>query len=180
MAAHIQPQIQPIQTCYRGFLFRSRLEARWAVFFDSMGITFEYEPQGFQLPNGKRYLPDFLLTHLDIFAEVKPNWPNATSDLLKAQEFVMGGMSKAILFLVGPPDFTPYNLFRRLELPDENESWLTNVTLDIHGLRPRRYRDERRLFEGFDDDDFTGEECFGERYRDAVFASRSARFEFGS
>lgn len=30
--------ITPIQTRYAGCLFRSRLEARWAVFFDHLGI----------------------------------------------------------------------------------------------------------------------------------------------
>jgi len=44
---------------YRGYRFRSRLEARWAVFFDSIGLQFEYEPEGFVLPSGQCYLPDF-------------------------------------------------------------------------------------------------------------------------
>lgn len=52
--------IQPIPTRYAGCHFRSRLEARWAVFFDSLGIRWEYEPQGFEI-EGRRYLPDFLL-----------------------------------------------------------------------------------------------------------------------
>ena len=30
--------LKPIQTEYGGFLFRSRLEARWAVFFDACGV----------------------------------------------------------------------------------------------------------------------------------------------
>ena len=52
-------EIKPIQTEYNGYRFRSRLEARWAVFFDAMGIKYEYEPEGFVLPSGKQYLPDF-------------------------------------------------------------------------------------------------------------------------
>lgn len=51
--------IKPIETEYKGYRFRSRLEARWAVFFDALGIKWEYEPEGFELPSGKRYLPDF-------------------------------------------------------------------------------------------------------------------------
>lgn len=51
--------IKAIQTRYKGYNFRSRLEARWAVFFDALGIKWEYEPEGFELPNGERYLPDF-------------------------------------------------------------------------------------------------------------------------
>ena len=49
-----------IQTSYRGYRFRSRLEARWAVFFDHMGIGWMYEPEGFVI-GGRSYLPDFLL-----------------------------------------------------------------------------------------------------------------------
>ena len=52
-------EIKPIETCYNGYRFRSRLEARWAVFFDTLGIEYEYEPQGYCLPSGKPYLPDF-------------------------------------------------------------------------------------------------------------------------
>lgn len=51
--------IKPIETEYKGYRFRSRLEARWAVFFDALGIEYQYEPEGFELPSGKRYLPDF-------------------------------------------------------------------------------------------------------------------------
>lgn len=54
-------RMKPIQTQYRGYLFRSRLEARWAVFFDACGVEWEYEPEGYRFENGICYLPDFLL-----------------------------------------------------------------------------------------------------------------------
>ena len=65
--------IKPIDTHYNGHLFRSRLEARWAVFFDALGIKYRYEPEGYRLPNGMAYLPDFFLPEINggIFAEVK-------------------------------------------------------------------------------------------------------------
>lgn len=53
--------IKPIETIYKGYRFRSRLEARWAVFFDACGVEWEYEPEGFDLGDGICYLPDFLL-----------------------------------------------------------------------------------------------------------------------
>lgn len=49
-----------IPTNYRGCRFRSRLEARWAVFWDELGIGWRYEPQGYVI-GGQPYLPDFLL-----------------------------------------------------------------------------------------------------------------------
>lgn len=63
--------IRPIETRYKGYRFRSRLEARWAVFFDVLGIEWEYEPQGYDV-NGRPYLPDFYLSQLRVYAEVKP------------------------------------------------------------------------------------------------------------
>lgn len=63
-------EIKAIQTYYNGYKFRSRLEARWAVFFDTVGIKYQYEPEGFQLPSGW-YLPDFFLPELNIWVEVK-------------------------------------------------------------------------------------------------------------
>lgn len=64
-------KIKAIETVYDGYKFRSRLEARWAVFFKSLGVRFEYEPEGFELSCG-RYLPDFYLTDLDLYVEIKP------------------------------------------------------------------------------------------------------------
>lgn len=68
------PQVEaltPIPTRYAGILFRSRKEARWAVFFDELGVRWEYEPEGFELPSGRRYLPDFRLPGLRAWFEVK-------------------------------------------------------------------------------------------------------------
>jgi len=54
-----------IETIHKGYKFRSRLEARWAVFFDYMNYCWEYEPEGFEgeCSNGDyvKYLPDFKL-----------------------------------------------------------------------------------------------------------------------
>lgn len=64
--------IQAIETSYAGCRFRSRLEARWAHFFDTLGLKWEYEPQGYLVGNAQRpYLPDFYLTDLGTWVEVK-------------------------------------------------------------------------------------------------------------
>ncbi len=67
--------LKPIETRYAGCRFRSRLEARWAVFFDRAGIQWEYEPEGFELPSGARYLPDFWLPESRAWFEVKGDTP---------------------------------------------------------------------------------------------------------
>jgi hypothetical protein len=53
--------IRAIETTWKGYRFRSRLEARWAVFFTRMGLRWEYEPEGFDI-DGISYLPDFRVT----------------------------------------------------------------------------------------------------------------------
>lgn len=67
--------IKPIETRYGGHRFRSRLEARWAVFFDELGVTWDYEPQGFDLGDAGLYLPDFWLEDHQCWFEVKGQWP---------------------------------------------------------------------------------------------------------
>ena len=65
--------IAPLETRYAGYRFRSRIEARWAVFFTRLGLDWVYEPQGFHV--GRRqlvYLPDFYLPSQGLYVEVKP------------------------------------------------------------------------------------------------------------
>ena len=64
-------EIKAIETVYNGYKFRSRLEARWAVFFDAVGIKYEYEPEGITLSDGVLYLPDFYLPQFYSYFEVK-------------------------------------------------------------------------------------------------------------
>jgi hypothetical protein len=67
--------IRAIETLYRGCRFRSRLEARWAVFFQTLGVPWSYEPEGFKLSTGDWYLPDFLVRLKDraLWVEIKPD-----------------------------------------------------------------------------------------------------------
>lgn len=60
----------PLETPYHGCQFRSRTEARWAVFFDSLSIPWEYEKEGYDL-DGVWYLPDFWLPRQRCWFEVK-------------------------------------------------------------------------------------------------------------
>jgi hypothetical protein len=64
--------MQAIKTKYNGIEFRSKLEARWAVFFDHYGLKYEYELQSFKLKTGVIYCPDFYLPELLCFCEIKP------------------------------------------------------------------------------------------------------------
>lgn len=63
--------IRAIETVYRGIRYRSRLEARWAVFFTELSIPFEYEKETFDLPGVGYYLPDFWLPEQECWVEIK-------------------------------------------------------------------------------------------------------------
>lgn len=63
--------IKAIETRYKGFRFRSRLEARVAVFLDALGLEWEYEKEGYDLGELGWYLPDFYMPEMDCWIEIK-------------------------------------------------------------------------------------------------------------
>tara|TARA_R110000796_G_scaffold192324_1_gene309017 strand:+ start:3347 stop:3784 length:438 start_codon:yes stop_codon:yes gene_type:complete len=66
--------IKPIETEFDGHRFRSRLEARWAVFFKEMDWDYSYELEGYRFEyKGEilNYLPDFYVEEINAFIEVK-------------------------------------------------------------------------------------------------------------
>lgn len=85
--------IKAIETVYpwpNGPRYRSRLEARYAVFFDTLGIKYEYEKEGYQFRSGW-YLPDFWLPDLRSWIEIKGKDPSDSElslmyDLVGAQD----------------------------------------------------------------------------------------------
>lgn len=89
--------IKAIETRYAGCRFRSRLEARWAVFFDTLGVEWEHEPEGFETSAG-RYLPDFRLPSLgeNTWFEVKGP---STSDADKRRMEAFAAEALAKLFI---------------------------------------------------------------------------------
>ena len=107
--------IKPIETIYNGYRFRSRLEARWAVFFDAAHIKYEYEPDGFDL-DGEYYLPDFYLSDFDLYVEIKPFDGNIVKHVGDGNEWerkcekFRDKTDKPILLCYGDPAESVYNL----------------------------------------------------------------------
>lgn len=88
--------IKPIETLYRGHYFRSKTEARFAVFLDCLGVKWDYEPQGFDLGNGLKYLPDFKIYNVEIWDENrdKCNYDTYTPKMLDHIYVEVKGMWK--------------------------------------------------------------------------------------
>ena len=164
--------INPIETKYKGYKFRSRLEARWAVFFVKMGIKFQYEPDGFKLDSGW-YLPDFWLPQVKMWAEVKPN------EFTKREYCLAYDLSKSTgrpcLMLVGEPDFRPYKSVTVRSGIDEKGEVVTD-DIDIFYCLVSSYLSEdgfyyfQKPYQGLDLEDY------GNDYKEAVYAARSERF----
>lgn len=83
-----------------GCSFRSQLEARWAVFFQCLGIPWQYEPHPVTLPDGSSYLPDFVVWD-SVYCEVKP----CAMASEKASAFALANPRPWVLLLAGMPDY---------------------------------------------------------------------------
>jgi hypothetical protein len=79
-------------TTYNSVRFRSRLEAKWAAFFDLAGWAWEYEPV-----DTDGWVPDFLLRGIDTntYVEVKPiEWVGQSVHSYERQAAERGDLDK--------------------------------------------------------------------------------------
>lgn len=116
--------MKAIDTNWRGYRFRSRLEARWAVFFDGIGVDWDYEVEGFDLGGEAGwYLPDFWLPGVcgGMYVEVKPKrspWLFAATKTIRlAQE-----TQRCVFLAVGDP-LSVIDRLRLCESDNERGSW---------------------------------------------------------
>ena len=105
--------IKAIATIYKGRRFRSRLEARWAIFFDAIDIGWEYEIEGFEIGNTK-YLTDFKIqsfgrNKVDLYIEIKPNKPSY-EEIQKCYE-VSVGTNVSVALICGSPGLPEFSEF---------------------------------------------------------------------
>lgn len=169
--------IKPIETKYNGFRFRSRLEARWAIFFDMIGLKYEYEVEGFEM-NGLRYLPDFYIPSLDRWFEIKAK-PLSEYEMKKCEEFCFNKDNENIKFsvLVGSPEAVKIDAFSGImeyvwEWP--SEKYPENVRF----LAPKELS-EKEYYSRFMCGLWVVPDLTEEELAAATVAAREARFEFG-
>lgn len=200
--------MQAIETVYNGYRFRSRLEARWAVFFDALGVKYEYEPEGF-VKNNVMYLPDFRVKcwgyrgFIDekngpeyLYIEVKGNMTK--EDALKLHTFSATSMSDnqyndymSGKRELGELDFLPILIVDRI--PDEEDGYLPDerdlgydlysfnyrtVDGDYFGAYPAADSYGRFYLMGADSNYIPSKEDCW-RVEDAYEKARQARFEHG-
>lgn len=132
--------LRALPTLYNGVHFRSRMEARWAVFFDQLGLRWEYEPEGFELPSGRWYLPDFWLPDLNggIYAEIKPT-PEGFEPAIEMAR----AMPCCVLLLDGAPAAKAYRLAGGY--PHDSDV-CAPVCFNIKYLPGGSHEEERRLY----------------------------------
>jgi len=153
-----------IDTFYNGYFFRSRTEARWAVFFDALGWEYDYEFEAFKLPSGV-YLPDFYFPKLNVWAEVKPG-ELLEFELIRCKELSFKMKSNDagvdVLLLEGVPDL---------------KSIRTIINGDIGvNVIPVSIKEKQYPFYGSDEFN-KNTYCLYETI-EAVNKAKSARFEF--
>lgn len=192
--------IKAIETRYKGYRFRSRLEARWAVFFDALNLEWEYEKEGYDLGDGTYYLPDFWLPELEIWYEVKGkldweekkgqyvDWTYYISKELVLAEKFKDAQEWPVACSVGQVgDETVY--FYAWDLADssagsyswDDAKWCyigDGATLDVGTDGRRTIVSDNLAGEALSHFDFTADTYEPEIQR-AYQAARSARFEHG-
>lgn len=89
----------------RGVLFRSELEALWALRWHAIGVEWVHEPCRVALGGRSSYTPDFALPTFKVLIQVKPSWP--TADAVSRANAAAAIIGVPIYFLCGKPDRGP-------------------------------------------------------------------------
>jgi hypothetical protein len=201
--------IKAIETRYKGYHFRSRLEARWAVFFDKLRWQWRYEHEGYRIGYAEEdtvgWLPDFEV--------ITPSGQHLYVEVKGDPDFFIDNATwlDRLDFHGGPPGFSdcggkrnfgakakPLLLLGDVPLASD-EAVSLEVTVIVHREGVGALRTEL-TFEGLDPTcldlrmwkqvdggvglkDFQPEAYpnWGDdmRVRDALAVARSARFEHG-
>jgi hypothetical protein len=124
----------PVQSRYRGQhskhtwygknWFRSKLEAKWAVFYDQLGLSWRYEPGPFDLGD-RTYTPDFWIEewrcHVEIKFLAKKLWPS-----LHLRRLCKLKPKCAVLLVTGQPELGEYEIryFKKDDVLDGTQGWV--------------------------------------------------------
>ena len=198
----MEREIKAIETEYAGYKFRSRTEARWAVFFDTIGFKWQYEEEGYELPNGRWYLPDFkvIMPNEKIYyCEIKPiEFDHFIDAEIYDYRLFVKMVDKPIIILTGQPSYMAYHAILPIfELPEDEEkigtisstgSFAPVFFQDYEPYVRSLGDDNGYWFHVFPMDENTGhfisdydervaKGAFGKKYVDAIKAAKMERFD---
>lgn len=152
----------PRPTTYKGIAMRSRLEAGFAAWLDSMNFDWEYEPKAFASERGQ-YLPDFRINRLrcvglqepvDAYVEVKPKgWPfdGDVEPLYRSMAIIWESEPDAVLLLCMDDDFAPFGFLDSVRLLRKDLSPADDPAFPwpCHAIWVRPYNPAEPLFLGY-------------------------------
>lgn len=179
--------MQAIETSYKGYRFRSRTEARWAVFLDAIHVKWTYEQQGFDL-SGTPYLPDFWVESWQAWIEIKGPEPQPVE--IEKCRLLSEASGKRVLLIYGEPwidgDEPHYDMVL-FTVPEDHrhmtkgwefgegrrnsrEVWLVSEDHGAFALNPVPHPGDHKY-------PLSG--SFAHQIVDALSQARAARFEHG-
>jgi hypothetical protein len=179
------------ETQYKGYRFRSRTEAKWAVFFDGLGIVWDYEPEGFVLDDGSSYLPDFWLpiqshvipkSRAGHLVEIKGTRDQADETAIeKARQLARGAGHRVIIFCGDPLDHIRIDCERAAPSAPYGGLAERPVSLLVQEQECRKWAFDSLYYYKRQDgiEEWHGQPLPRSVVIDAGVGARSARFEHG-
>jgi len=127
--------VEAIETEVGGISYRSRTEARWAIFFEALGVDVEYEAHHIRLSDGVGYLPDFYIPAFKAWFEVKAgNDAIVTEEANKARLLSADQKGHRVWLAIGAPSAEESNILTL-------EQWAPGVSIEeILSTPENRYR----------------------------------------
>ena len=175
----VSNDIKAIETEYDGHQFRSRLEARWAVFFNAVGLTYEYEIEGFEM-DGTRYLPDFYIPNLNRWFEIKGK-PLSLGEIKKCEEFCRRLDNENIKFsvLIGSPNLCAVRIGDFSVILEYVWEWPSEKYPDNYRIQAPKELIEEEYYSRFMKGLWVVPDRTEEEVAVTAIAAGKARFEFG-
>ena len=163
--------VKAIETIYKGYRFRSRLEARYGVYFDALNVKWDYEVEGYDLELMGWYLPDFWFPTFECFGEVKPI-------KLTEIEFIKASSLKHPCILFDGAPSARYYAIAGVDLSPTYQEYLQDTTEVFCYIDILQSEHKQRAWHEYID---TFSLCWGWAgiYHQATLDAKQARFEHG-
>lgn len=132
------------EVLYKGCKFRSRLEARWAIFFDELDLDWMY----LYPKNDNVYTPDFYLPQKKSYIEINEKIPSQY-ELYSYDEFIKDKLKQGetLRLLIGDipratSDFGAFKTIKQQIKKPHNQAELNQIRERIKGIQAFKYMPE--------------------------------------